>query len=1753
MNSWDKMFKAFTKTAKKVSKTAKAKAPAQKKKKKKPDKKPFEELKKSTEQSSAYGGLTRMVGETNKRKAAENRKKQQDKLASVRKAYEKGKSVSALGTKIEEKTYKTGAKKGDNIPKKAKYKNLTMEEYIKLQAVARTGASKDVQNKMLGKELAKKVGALNVKDYAKGSFGMGLLEGSNPLPVELDKIGAGEYTKTQKGIIEKGKSKGSYTAGYVGGQIAQFGLGGVPTLGRGIASGALKGAAKRSVAKGLKEASGEAVESMAKGVIKDQGRFIGKRADEAIKGMSKGKKFAADRLGDVAASSPLNLVDAIKSGTDSEGKTDPKLVAKHMGINTALDVGVGGALEGVGMLFTRANGKKLITLQEKVNAGKATPEDKKELIQLYDKLERASEDITLAKSNVAEDYTAKGKGLQDKALKESQAKAIDELKVNIDNAKIRLSEAKSADKAGIIRRQIKSLESDLEELTNGTAIVRDGKIRYGVEPKKIGIEETPRVDTPGGTKVPEAKAQVPEATKTPKAKETPTAENIADVEVKADKAKTKWQESRDFDDLREWAKAERGKASLVGKVTAKAENPKAKAYEELPTVERIKEKSPDAAEVLKRAKAGEISGAEISEHAYKLADSGYFNTEELIDGFIRGAKNGDFDKVNGVTHEEALINAQNKLDSIGTEHMYHQVMGQKVYNKDSVETAAERAVLMVKLSDDAVAGKDTTEMLLRLAERDVEIASEKGRGLNAAKLILRTTPQGRVRMMINEVNRLTREHADVLKGKKLELTDEQANRILNAKTDDEIGKAMNDTLVEIYNDIPVTLFQKFNAIRHFSMLANFKTHERNILGNGVFWGARGFSDFMEINAYKIPAIQKKMDSFKANPANAKMLRVTREEMKSTREYLDKVFDENYPKSGSSTRWKEGISRRRPEDAKIFQSKIMQPMDKLVKANYKLLDVEDMICFKPEYRKSYIRWCKTHDIPLEKISEMTESQKKMANDWAMKKAEYATYRDDSSLSRAIVRLKDKTATKTGSTPPATALYRAGNVAVESVLPFVKTPVNILRRSVDFSPLGLARGSAKLGMAKNVDTFMQGVHDICTGLTGTGVMAIGMWIASKDWITVEAKDETGGDEFYGRELGFQDYSIKFHFGDKLDYSASADWVAPMQVSFFTGAALYRDLEEKGLEFHEMFNLFKVASKVKGDEVLDLGKNAINPLLDMSFMQSSKDTIEMFMEHVYKRGTGEDADWTGAIKKTLFGSLPQGYFGGFVPQLSSQTAQFADKYQRDTRSTKEGTLGYWESWARKMANKVPVLRQAVLNPKVDRFGREVVTIGGDDLFAKAVHAFLNPATTKRITLNDTDRELIKIYRKMPDDSEDKKFFFYNLTGNPPYDLHDGKRMSYDELYKYGKTKRKTQYGYYKGMFKAGSYKNMTNAMKAEEVGKYHRISSTAAGLKTYGSEYAVKGITKGKSTRAGAEASAWKKHQHFGGDAKSFVDGYIWKEKVCARAQNTDYYTKAIALAAYEVESKKKGKAAQEQAQMLQKAYGVYGDKLDTALKYIAHNGNDATKAVTKFTDAYCNCIGTVTKSNVSNNKMSRSRAAAEHKIDEQTYYAMGYDWSSAQAGGGLKKYGYTLKQLENMEADILLRFDADNSNSLNKSEVIAYVQSLGLKSKDKAACVFQYFSTAKNPFATIADHLKWGSTPPESSGRGGRGRRGWGRGRRGGGGSARGDWDTYVKGIFGDSLKASGGSGGTGSKRVSDYTFDSPLDAAYRKALKKRYKS
>ena len=157
------------------------------------------------------------------------------------------------------------------------------------------------------------------------------------------------------------------------------------------------------------------------------------------------------------------------------------------------------------------------------------------------------------------------------------------------------------------------------------------------------------------------------------------------------------------------------------------------------------------------------------------------------------------------------------------------------------------------------------------------------------------------------------------------------------------------------------------------------------------------------------------------------------------------------------------------------------------------------------------------------------------------------------------------------------------------------------------------------------------------------------------------------------------------------------------------------------------------------------------------------------------------------------------------------------------------------------------------------------------------------------------------------------------------------------------------------------------------------------------------------------------------------------------------------------------------------------MNSAKEYLKKGGS-----ITEYSNAMCNIISTIQKSGGTSTSMaSKALAAAEHKINMRTYNAMGIDSQLANMGVGLKKFGYDFQTLESMEMDALTGFDADGNNSLKKSEIIAYIESLGLKTNAEKACVFRYFSSAKNPYGSIPNYLGGADTSDggSSSGRSG----------------------------------------------------------------------
>lgn len=1105
--------------------------------------------------------------------------------------------------------------------------------------------------------------------------------------------------------------------------------------------------------------------------------------------------------------------------------------------------------------------------------------------------------------------------------------------------------------------------------------------------------------------------------------------------------------------------------------------------------EKTKYGNPSPRQALERA-TERISPEEVPrarQTAVKLANQVDDDVAEIIEPWVR---EGLFDKATKQAQDAALKQAKEEL---GDGSVYQKFMDMDFDGNEHLFMARAQ-VLFEKLSKDAVNDNDATRALLEVIDKATDASSHAGRLLNATKMLLRTTPEGRLRVASKEALKLQEKYADRLGGKAITLSDEQVQRILKAETDDEIEEVMGQISVELWDNIPATWFEKWNEIRHFSMLANPKTHIRNIIGNSVFKVGRTMSDAIEIGLYKIPAVRKRIENL---GSSIEMVHVTRNEIKNNSEYLDGLFEKNYKKANSKQKY---IETTRPDGSPIVRTKWL---NNIIQKNYAALEWEDVaLTLKHEYQKNYVRWAKSKDIPLDKLDEMTPQQKTMADAYAMRQAEIATFRDNSKMADVLVRFKEKTAGKAGD---GSWLYRAGNMVLESQLPFVKTPVNILRRSIDYSPISLLRAMNNFRKVSDVEALKTGIHQLSTGLTGTGVFMLGATLAANDFITVNVGD-VSGDEYYDRDMGYQDFSIKFRVGDH-EYSATIDWLSPMQTSLFMGANAFDMLQKDGLTTRDIF-----------DGLL----NIVDPMMDMSFMSSAKDTMDMFMETAFR---GEDASYADAIMNTLFGSVPQGYLNSFVPQIFSQTAGMLDNKMRDTRSTAEDPLARsWESWFRKMANRVPVLRQKVLNPKIDRFGSDVKT--GSNPVIKFLNSFLNPSNVKEIHFTKMDKEIIDIYNHMPE-GDDKKFYYYNFTGNPSYELADGDRMTYDELYKYGKKSRQDQAASIDIMIKSNSYKNMTYTMKADEVNSAHWNAEMVADNKTYGSKYLLDKMLKEDFS---SDVDAIKLARSTGAVSDKAMANYIInKEKFLARCHETDYYTKAMSIALYGDDN-------------IMKVFDINADKVKYAREYVTKYGDKAYKM---FTNASCNVISGIDKAGATVSTNNKAISAADFKINEDTYKAMGISADKANMGVGLKNFGYSYAALETMKMNAKYGFDADGSGTLKKSEIMAYIDSLGLDSNEEKAVLFAYFSNAKNPYGGVPNYLGFEDV---SSGGSNGSYSGYGYSRKGRSRSSASSseetsnnvpsWEEWVRDYIttGDDLK-----------RVNFKDWDSPIDSSYIKKI------
>lgn len=1143
-----------------------------------------------------------------------------------------------------------------------------------------------------------------------------------------------------------------------------------------LSKAAVKKVTTKALAKGAQRVATKGVSKEAAKVInKEASKAMTKVASNAAK--SRVKTFAAKRAADVIANAPNNILDA-KGRADKNNSFEKNLkenIGMDMLFGTALN-GIEGAVKGIkgkkALKEAKLKSAKNLSKDtiEKVRR-EITIKNKKTGETIYKGTPISNKKIVIKNAvrkaggvdNIKIESTPKGKGLKDinnkKLLEDVKAeKAKGKLSKEVETKgekRFAETKGKGADPKVEKLSEEKLVKGELPEVETKreSPLKQEGKLPKHEETLKESKKTREKVfdektlekknnigkELEHGEKFPEPPEPV-ERLSSPK-REKPIEELPERGEVPKESRLEKTREKG----VDEKAKTEKGKTYKEDNISKEKEPelkenlPEEKLVEgELPEVEKLAKKKETLEKTNKKVggtpeEEAIVKGQDKTKEALPVKDS----LEEIDEQFKEaGKKYGTYDKAN----VPKSVTGKKKVHKAVDTAMSERAGTKGIVQDEEVKKNLKESILDDELSFTTRKQKDAKAIAYREVEKDPEQAlrdftndstanditvakgvalydhfiakgdikaasdiisqtsiklGETGRGLAASKMLMRATPAGRAKVVTDLAKKLQEKFYARLGGKEIKISDETLEAIHKAKGTGDISKAMEKAKIEMWNQVPATWFEKFNAWRYLAMLGNPKTHIRNIIGNVGFMLPREVKNIIATGAERIA---EKAGKINKNDRTKALINLFNKEDKELYMFGKKSFSDNEAVLRGQSRWSDAA---RPQESKTFNSKII---DKAAKTTGALLDVEDVVFMRPAYSMAMARYMKAQGL---RPKDMKGAILKRAESVAGEEALRATYRDASELSTALAKIK-----AVDSTSP--KIKKAAAIAVESMIPFSKTPVNLLRRAVDYSPVGLLQGTARLLKASTGKQVAAALDKLCAGLTGSGIVTVGYWLADKGILTVKLGDED--EDKYKRDLGEQGYAIKV--GDK---SYTMDWFAPASMPFFTGATMCMKAKEaKGVEFHD------AADSLAG---------LLNPITEMSMMQG----VSNLFESIRKKSENTIAD--------VNVNVALNYLSQANPTLFGQIARQIDPVVRNTKSDKQGDLvSAIDAWKNRQVAKLPGLSKT-LQPKVNVWGKTKKYGGPAERF---LEGFLSPGYYSETKKTDTDKEILRLAKKV--DNEDK-----------------------------------------------------------------------------------------------------------------------------------------------------------------------------------------------------------------------------------------------------------------------------------------------------------------------------------------------------------------------------------------------------------------
>lgn len=679
------------------------------------------------------------------------------------------------------------------------------------------------------------------------------------------------------------------------------------------------------------------------------------------------------------------------------------------------------------------------------------------------------------------------------------------------------------------------------------------------------------------------------------------------------------------------------------------------------------------------------------------------------------------------------------------------------------------------------ANSGDTETALDVLSDMVQHQRSAAQALQATRILKQLSPETQLyqaqRSIANLQTQLNEEYGDD-KAPKLKIDQTLAEQFMKAADQAERDAVLANIYRDIGKQMPSRFKDKWNAWRYLAMLGNVRTHVRNVVGNAGFVpvvaAKNAVATGIEKAVYRLSGGKmERSKEFVTGKGGKALLQAAAQDYAKVADIA--MGGGKYSDFANANKYIE-------EGRVIF--KIVKPLEAARKGNSRALDKEDAWFSKPHYAYAMAQYCKANGITAEMIAKGGDKVVK-AREYAIKEAQKATYRDTNAFSQAISELgRMGRNSKNGA-------KRTIATVMEGILPFRKTPANILARGVEYSPIGLLNGfkQAIFDVQKGTKTAAEAIDAISAGLTGTGLLALGLFWAAQGLVRGHGDDDDKKNDFM--ELaGHQAYALELPNGT----SVTLDWLAPECLPFFVGVNLW-ELTDGGDKPATMADWLTAISQVS------------EPMLEMSCLQSLNDVFDSVG---YASSNGLPGLPTALVNAAT------SYVSQGIPTILGQAERTGEGLRYTTFTSKNSKLTNNVQYALGRASaKIPIWDYSQI-PYIDAWGRTEST---GEVGTRAFNNFLNPAYTSTVDMSAMEEELLRLYEVTGESVLPRRASKYFNVDKKRVDLTG------EQYVTYAQKKGSEAYKWLTELTQNATYRSMSDEEKADCIARIYSAANEVA----------------------------------------------------------------------------------------------------------------------------------------------------------------------------------------------------------------------------------------------------------------------------------------------------------------------------------------